>query len=209
MDERSDHSESDRFLAKQNQKVDRETVAKNQETKIGTLKARKVSHSRAVTESTSLSSLGLPLLPSKMEKELDQPDWATPGFRPQDWVKGVRESDRTALSTSEFIFYSYYQRIRDRLDRAWFPLLREKLLAYYHSGRQLASDMDHTTKLLVILNSKGEVVRVQLVEESGTKDLDDAAISAFNQAGPFPNPPQGMIDLKGEVRVPWDFILKT
>jgi protein TonB len=48
-----------------------------------------------------------------------------------------------------------------------------------------------------------------MLSESGTGDLDDAAVGAFNQAGPFPNPPKGMIDLNQEIKIPWDFVLKT
>ncbi len=151
--------------------------------------------------------------PFQMQKheqnEGNAPRWATPGTRPEDYVKGMKESDQTALNTKEFLFYGYFQRIRERLDRAWVKILRVKLALYYNSGHQLANDMDHTTQVLVVLNRTGEIVRVELVNESGTRALDDAAIEAFNQAGPFPNPPKGMTDVNGEVRVPWDFILKT
>jgi protein TonB len=121
----------------------------------------------------------------------------------------MAESDRTALNTSEYRYYSYFQRVRERLDRAWVPMLKDKLTSFYRAGRHLASDRDYTTKLLVVLNASGEIVRVLLLEPSGTYALDDTAIAAFNRAGPFPNPPKGMVDLNQEVRVPWDFILKT
>ena len=136
-------------------------------------------------------------------------NWATPGTRPEDYVPGMKESDRTALNTQEFKFYGYFQRIRDRLDRAWVPVLREKLGAYYRSGRLLTSDMDHITKVLVVLNGQGEIVKVIILRESGTQELDSAAIAAFNKAGPFPNPPKGIVDRDKEVKIPWDFVLKT
>jgi TonB family protein len=79
----------------------------------------------------------------------------------------------------------------------------------YRGGRQLAGDMDHTTRVLVTLNKAGEIVRVDLVEESGTRVLDDAAVRAFNQAGPFPNPPQGIVDRNGQIQIRWEFVLKT
>ena len=34
-------------------------------------------------------------------------------------------------------------------------------------------------------------------------------MEAFQQAGPFPNPPKGMLDADGFVRIRWDFILKA
>ncbi len=201
------------FLGWQNQTVDRETVSKNKMTAMGsTPKMPKKSLNRSVNEpvkSTSISSLGLPLIPRAPKADLDQPNWATLGSRPEDFVDGMKESDRTALNTREYKYYGYFQRIRSRLDQAWIPILREKLLQFHRSGRKLASDMEHLTRVLVFLNETGEITRVQLVSESGISDLDAAAIGAFNQAGPFPNPPKGMIDQNREVQVPWDFILKT
>ena len=201
--EKSDKAPKNAFLGPQNQKVDQETVSRNKTTVMST-PAKGSSKSKP----HDLSKLGAQILP-KTFSLVDQPEWATPGTRPQDYVNGLLESDRTALNTQEYVFYGYFQRIRERLDQAWVPILRERLLIYYRAGRQLASDMDHTTRVIVTLNEKGEVVRVQLLSPSGIRDLDDAAIAAFNKAGPFPNPPRGMIDINHEVRVPWDFVLKT
>jgi protein TonB len=160
-----------------------------------------------------LSGLAIPILPSKEQLERkaepDEPNWANVGSLPQDYVKGLKESERTALNTKEYVFYGYFQRIRERLDRAWIPILREKLTKLWRTGRQLASDMDHTTQVLVVLNKTGEIVRVEVVSESGTRDLDEAAVKAFNQAGPFPNPPKGIVDPNGEIQIPWQFVLKT
>lgn len=214
--EKIDSPLANSFLGWQNQKVDRETVSKNKNVSIGapskkeTPKSPKtLSKNQVNAPPKPLSQLGLKMFAAKSAPDTDQPDWATPGTRAQDYVNGMKESDRTALNTSEYRFYGYFQRIRERLDRAWIPILREKLVVYYSSGRRLASDMSHTTKIMVVLNGNGEITRVQMVSESGTRDLDEAAIAAFNSAGPFPNPPSGMIDLNGEVKIPWDFILKT
>jgi protein TonB len=210
----------DSFLGWQNQIVDKQTVSKNKRTVIGSEQKsqknsdqnsseKKANLSKGDAETKPLSKLGLGILPPKSTRTGDGPQWATPGTRPEDFIEGMPDGERTALNTREFVFYGYFQRIRERLDRAWIPILRQKLIAYYRSGRQLASSSNHTTKLVVVLNDRGEIVRVQLVSESGTKDLDDAAVNAFNKAGPFPNPPKGIVDRNREVRIPWDFILKT
>jgi protein TonB len=65
------------------------------------------------------------------------------------------------------------------------------------------------TKVLVLLDSKGNINRVQKLVGSGFNDLDDAAIEAFQKAAPYPNPPKGIVDADGFVRVRWDFILQT
>lgn len=216
----------DAFLGEKNQVVDRETVSKSHRISIGqspTMSQAKAPKESAKTEAEKaekdviqtgpLSQFGVPILSHL--KRLNQapaqrePQWATPGQVTEDYVKGLKESERTALNTREYVFFGYYQRIRERLDRAWVPILREKLTKYYRTGRQLASDMDHTTRVLVILNQQGEIVRVQVLSESGSRDLDEAAIRAFNLAGPFPNPPRGIVDPDGQIQVPWEFILRT
>lgn len=126
-----------------------------------------------------------------------------------EYVKGFKEGETTLLNTREFVFYGYFQRIRESLDRAWERTLRERLTKYFHRGRQLASEQDYLTQIMVSLDPAGRIIRVQIIGASGTKDLDDAAIKAFNDAGPFPNPPKGLVDNSGQVLVRWDFVLKT
>lgn len=203
----------------QNQEVDRETVSKNRMTQSGSgasvprplAKSGKQSQTRE--ESAPLAKFGIPMLPIGREQakpgQESAPEFTQLGSKPMDFIPGVQEGERTALNTKEFVFYGYFQRIRERLDRAWVPLLREKVTQIYRSGRRLASETEHTTKVLVVLNSQGEIIKVRMLSESGSQDLDDAAVKAFNKAGPFPNPPRGIIDAAGEVLIPWDFILRT
>jgi len=149
-----------------------------------------------------------------------------PGKRPEDeaseevgslaaqvkgeYVKGFKTGEKTLLNTREYVFYGYFQRIREKLDRAWEKSLKEKLAKYFYKGRQLASDMDYTTKILVTLDHQGQVTRVQILGQSGTRDLEDAAVKAFNDAGPFPNPPRGLVDGQSStIQVRWDFVLRT
>ncbi len=203
--ERVNVPEKNSFLGWQNQIVRRETAGK----KISSPAPSKRSSMESKPVPLKLSKLGVSILPRTERNSPDSHEWATPGTRPEDYIHGITESNQTALNTKEYLFYGYFQRIRERLDRAWVPLLRTKLIAYYNAGRQLQSDMDHITRILVVLNQSGEIVRVQMVSQSGTSELDDAAIAAFNKAGPFPNPPKGIVDMNQEIKIPWDFILKT
>lgn len=217
----------DAFLGEQNQVVDHQSVSRSHDVSMAkaskpTLSQKAPSQTRETArtgqaqltpQEKPLANFGLPIFPHFKElneaNEKDQPNWVTPGQLAQDYVKGMKESERTALNTREYVFYGYYQRIRERLDRAWVPVLRQKLVRLYRGGRGLASDMEHKTRVLVVLNQRGEIVHVKVLNESGNAELDDAAISAFNQAGPFPNPPRGIIDPQGEIQVPWEFILRT
>jgi protein TonB len=62
---------------------------------------------------------------------------------------------------------------------------------------------------MIVLNSTGNLVKIQVLADSGILDLDDAAIEAFQKAAPFPNPPNGIVEGDGMVRIRWDFILET
>ena len=79
----------------------------------------------------------------------------------------------------------------------------------FKQGRTIASDQDKITRLLIILSTRGTLVKVQVVSDSGVRDLDEAAVEAYRSAAPFPNPPQGIIDPDGTVKIRWDFILES
>ncbi len=128
---------------------------------------------------------------------------------PGEYVKGIKEGEQTALNTREFVFYGFFERIRSQLDRAWEPILRDELIRLYKQGRRLASDQDHVTQVMVVLGGSGQVVRVEVLGESGTRVLDESAVRAFNKAGPFPNPPKALLGRDGTVQIRWEFILKT
>jgi TonB family protein len=215
----------DAFLGKQNQRVDRQTVSRTQVTQAAQAskpqsqtrpQEKTTSEQKASAGKGALSHLGLAILPKvkpgqdTQKEDPNPPRWQRhDGTVAQDYVKGIQEGDTTALNTKEYVFWGYFQRIRERLDIAWNRRLRTQLSKLWKKGRTLASDADHTTRLLVTLDPGGKITRVQILEDSGTVDLDQAAIRAFNDAGPFPNPPQGIVDAKGQIQIRWDFVLKT
>ncbi len=127
-----------------------------------------------------------------------------------DYVKDVEVGLETMLNTREFKYYSYYNRIRKQLGQHWEGRVREKLSRLFKEGRApAATNRDRITKLMIVLNDKGTLVRVQVLSDSGVRDLDDAAIEAFRAAAPFPNPPKGIVENDGTVKIRWDFVLET
>ncbi|WP_295900213.1 TonB family protein [uncultured Bdellovibrio sp.] len=127
-----------------------------------------------------------------------------------DYIKDVEAGLETVLNTREFKYYSYYNRIRRQLSQHWEGRVREKLSKLFKEGRApAATNQDRITKLMIVLNDKGTLVRVQVLSDSGVRDLDDAAIEAFRAAAPFPNPPKGIIEGDGTVKIRWDFVLET
>jgi protein TonB len=220
----------DAFLGEKTRIVDRQTVNSRKTVEMGhagtpakTLtqtqpREKKTAQSQPkgepATDQKSLSRFGLAILPDARRKgaseELakDEPEWANIGAQPQDYVDGIKESDRTALDTREYLYFGYHQRIRQRLELEWTRMLRDVLMRFYRNGRTLASDTEYTTRLVVILNDKGEITRIKVLSVSGTQELDDVAVAAFNKAGPFPNPPKGLVK-NGEVEVPWELKLRS
>lgn len=126
-----------------------------------------------------------------------------------DHLKNVATGMQTVLSTREFVYYSYYNRIKDKLRQYWEPKIKEKMERIIRQGRQIASSSDRITKIVIILDTKGTLVRVQVIGPSGVQDLDEAAVEAFRAAAPFPNPPKGIADPDGSIRIRWDFILEA
>lgn len=129
--------------------------------------------------------------------------------RSSDHLKDVEKGAQTVLSTREFIYYSYFKRIKGQIQQYWEPSIKGKMRKIMHSGRNIASTADRTTKLLIILNEKGTLVGVKVLSESGIVDLDDAAIEAFKAAAPFPNPPTGIVEDDGTIKIRWDFVLEA
>lgn len=126
-----------------------------------------------------------------------------------DYIKDLDPGLETLLSTKEFVYYTYYARIRRQLNQYWGPKVREKLTNIYRQGRSIASNDDKVTKLLISLDKNGNLVRAQIIGNSGVHDLDEAAVESFRAAAPFPNPPQGMVDPDGQIKIRWDFILEA
>ncbi len=127
-----------------------------------------------------------------------------------DYIKDVDRGLETLLNTREFKYYSYYNRIRKQLSQHWEGRVREKLTKMFREGRApAATNRDRITKLMIVLNDKGTLVRVQVLHDSGVQDLDEAAIEAFRAAAPFPNPPKGIVEGDGTVKIRWDFVLET
>jgi len=125
-----------------------------------------------------------------------------------DHLSDVGEGDRTILSTREFRYFSYYHRIKELLRQYWKPNVERKLYKLWEKGKSVGDD-EVTTKLLVLLNDEGKIEKISRVATCGIGELDDAAVEAFQKAAPFPNPPRGIVDNDGFVRIRWDFILKT
>ncbi len=126
-----------------------------------------------------------------------------------DKVDDVRSDLVTMLNTREYKYYGFYHRIKTQLNQWWQPKVREKVTKMMRQGRSIASDTSKETRLVIVLNEKGTLIKIQVLNPSGIRDLDDAAVEAFRSAAPFPNPPKGIIDGDGTVKIPWNFVIES
>ncbi len=125
-----------------------------------------------------------------------------------DYLEEIPLGDFTRLNTSEFKYYGFYHRIRQQLEQHWESRLQEKAIIMQKIGRRLASNEKNITSLQVTIDQFGKIKEVFLKSTSGVKELDDAAIESFNRAGPFPNPPAGLL-INGLATIEWGFVVKS
>jgi len=212
--------ENAKFLSQHNQKVQKQTVAKNR----GEFRNRsaKVENSQKEVSIDNLKPQ-YKISDYKFNEKADDGNLPTPppaetkpaptagGQQASQTIDYIKELDpglETILSTREFVYYTYYARIRRQLQQFWNPKIKEAILRLHRQGRQIASNSDKITKCLVTLDRTGNLRKIQIIGNSGIRDLDEVAVEAFKLAAPFPNPPGGMIDSDGQIQLRWDFILE-
>lgn len=220
-EKKSDQEAPDtRFLSAQNQKVEKQTVSRAKgEFRNEKKESKKEANAKdpknwnlapkiASLEKVEDEGLKKAEKPGDPEKTAEQRGNEVQGSQTQDYIKDVDQGLETLLNAREFKYYTYYNRIRKQLSQHWEPKVRYKLSEMFKKGRYLASSTDRITKLIVVLDQGGNLVKVQVIKESGVTDLDDAATEAFQSAAPFPNPPAGIVEHDGTVKIRWDFVLE-
>ncbi len=123
-----------------------------------------------------------------------------------DYVEHVKLGDFTQLNTVEYKYYGFFHRIRQKLEQFWGRSIREKTEALWKAGRRLPASENYTTGLVITMDGDGTILRVQVKNASGVRELDEAAVESFNKAGPFPNPPRGLV-VDGKATIEWGFVV--
>jgi TonB family protein len=230
-DSTSNEKKKDAFLSDKDRNFERESVSKNierfnraaqgnadltQKSQAQVSKAKKKSHIKDLKLSDFGIAAGDPFpkeeahsLRSQSIKGMNNGDPLAQGLSAtNDYVEEVTLGDFTHLNTVEYKFYGFYHRIRQKLEQFWGKSIQEKAENIFRSGRRLPASENLITNLQVTLNSRGEIVGVKILGASGVKELDDAAIESFNQAGPFPNPPKELL-VNGKATIDWGFVVKS
>lgn len=229
-DSESTEKPKEAFLGEKDRSFDRQTVAKtintfNQAAKGNSTVTQEAARPTQQTKKKAfqdlkLSDIGIAAgepIPkevqrapaSEMIKGMENGDPLKNGLSAtNDYVQEVALGDFTHLNTVEYKFYGFFHRIRQKLEQFWGSSIQEKARALFKSGRKIASGEDLITSLRVTLNEKGEIVAVKILGTSGVKELDEAAVESFNNAGPFPNPPKDLL-VNGKATIEWGFVVKS
>ncbi len=152
-----------------------------------------------------LSSMSEELLQTiKAPLELKLNELGTKLSQTPDFLPGVKLGSHTLLNTKEFIYYSFFVRMKEQLYWRWLQYFKKDNSASLIS---LAQDKQRlfSTYLYAVLSSDGEMQDLMVVDSSGSEVADSAALHAFLSAVPFPNPPDGLIEEDGFIHIRQSF----
>lgn len=129
------------------------------------------------------------------------------GMISADAFLGVpEEGDANLVNSRSFKYWDFFHRVKERVRQEWTP-------GPAYEGRdpygKVYGPRDRLTVLAVHLDAQGVVQRLQVVRESGLPFLDEEALRAFRSAGPFPNPPSGLVDEDGRIAFTFGFLLEV
>ena len=107
-----------------------------------------------------------------------------------DHLEEVDSGEETALSAKRWVYASFFNRLKRSVAQNWDPqtVWRRADPQGTHHGFKT-----RVTEVRVSLSPKGDLSKIVVTTPSGVSELDDEAVRAFHAAGPFPNPPEGLV----------------
>lgn len=129
--------------------------------------------------------------------------WARIKAALENYIPEVKVGNQTALKTRAHPFARYIARMHRKIHPRWgngFIVDLERLPA-----ADQFNDFKRWTKLEIVLNRRGQVVKVGIVKPSGYLPFDVAALDVVFAAGPFGAPPKAIVSYNGKVYMHWEF----
>ncbi len=119
----------------------------------------------------------------------------------------IQMADITALNTDKgsLEYYTFHMRLQEQLRPRWIHLLREIIRGSPPHRLQRMARIPRVTTLEVILDEQGRYMGAIVVHSSQERFFDQAARDAFEQAAPFVNPPQDMVEEDGYIYLSFSF----
>ncbi len=120
-----------------------------------------------------------------------------------NYIPEVKEGNQTALKTRAHPFARYIASMHRKIHPRWgngFLVDLDRLPA-----TDGFNDFKRWTKLEIVLDRQGRVVKAGIVKPSGYLPFDVAALDVVFSAGPFGPPPRAILSYNGKVYMHWEF----
>lgn len=116
------------------------------------------------------------------------------------------EGAESLLETERFKFASFFNRMRNQIAQYWDP---NEVMARIDPQGRVYGRSTRKTLLHISLTPKGAVKKIDIVDDSGVRELDKEAIESVQLAAPFVNPPPQMVDERtGTIEIDFLFVLQ-
>jgi TonB family protein len=132
---------------------------------------------------------GRPLSARDLRPNSEQLARATSGSF--DALDDVDEGNDTQLNTKRWVYANFFNRVKRAVADSWKPA---EIYALRDPTGKIYGYKDRITLVKVSLKPDGSLANVAIEKPCGVDFLDDEAVRAFKDAGPFPNPPGALVD---------------
>jgi TonB family protein len=119
-----------------------------------------------------------------------------------DHLEAIEDGDETALNAKRWVYASFFNRLKRQVAQNWEPA---DVWRRHDPDGSVYGFKTRVTQLLVSLDPKGKLAKTTVVRPCGVDVLDDEAVRAFEAAGPFPNPPNGLVQSDGLITFEFSF----
>lgn len=192
-----------RFISDRNRRVKEETQARISDTvpRPGQGKAA-TGKEKTGSKRVSLRNLGVSFAPRPQEEEADAGE-SQAGADQTLLDKQLRYGNSNALNTEESVYYSFYSRIYAAIAPLWQSEIRS-----IPQRRSIPSG-DYVTAIDLVLDTDGNVIRVDQLQSSSIPEFDQAVFRTLKKLNRFPNPPKDLIKADGYVHTQWTFSVRV
>lgn len=121
------------------------------------------------------------------------------------YLKDVEEGDVTLLNQKRNRYWTFWDRMVRKVRREWNP---RKEIRQRDPYGNIYGVGNFYTSVAVTLNADGSVHKLRVADSSDLDFLDDEAVRALLEAGPYPNPPEGLKDEDGLIHFRFGFNLE-
>ena len=119
-----------------------------------------------------------------------------------DHLDDVENGDETALSSKQWLHATFFNRLKRQVAQNWEPA---DVWRRHDPDGSVYGFKTRVTQLRVSLDGKGKLSKATVITPCGVDVLDDEAVRAFEAAGPFPNPPDGLVQSDGLITFEFSF----